>query len=77
MAALSRVTGRDFTYYQDPLDVIRQRMGEDGARMSEWLDSVGYAVDRAALHREFPDVAFHDFQSWAKTQDWNALLQSA
>jgi uncharacterized protein YbjT (DUF2867 family) len=23
--------------------------------------------------REFPDVAFHDFDSWAKTQDWKAL----
>jgi hypothetical protein len=74
---LSRVTGRSFAYYQVPLEVIRQRMGEDGARMSEWLDRVGYTVDRAALHREFPDVAFHGFESWAKTQDWNALLQSA
>jgi uncharacterized protein YbjT (DUF2867 family) len=63
LAILSRVTGRPFAYYQVPLDVIRQRMGEDGARMYDWLDRVGYAVDRAALHREFPDVAFHDFES--------------
>jgi uncharacterized protein YbjT (DUF2867 family) len=77
VAILSRVTGRPFAYYQVPLDVIRQRMGEDGARMYEWLDRVGYTADRAALRREFPDVAFHDFESWAKTQDWNALLQSA
>jgi uncharacterized protein YbjT (DUF2867 family) len=76
VAILSRVTGRPFAYYQVPLDVIRQRMGEDGARMYEWLDRVGYTVDRAALRREFPDVAFHDFESWAKTQDWNALLQT-
>ena len=77
MAILSRVTGRAFTYYQVPLDVIRQRMGEDGAKMYEWFDRVGYAVDRAALHREFPDVALHDFESWAKAQDWKALLRSA
>jgi uncharacterized protein YbjT (DUF2867 family) len=77
VAILSRVTGRAFAYYQVPLDVIRQRMGEDGARMDEWLDRVGYTVDRAALRREFPDVAWHDFESWARTQDWNALLQSA
>src|SRR5882724_3433277 len=77
LAILSRVTGRPFAYYQVPLDVIRQRMGEDGARMSEWLDRVGYTVDRAALHREFPGVAFHDFESWTKTQDWNALLRNA
>jgi uncharacterized protein YbjT (DUF2867 family) len=77
LAILSRVTGRPFDYYQIPLDVIRQRMGEDAAKMYDWLDRVGYTVDRAALRREFPDVAFHDFESWAKTQDWNALLQSA
>ena len=77
VAILSRVACRPFAYYQVPIDVIRQRMGEDGARMYEWFDRVGYTVDRAALHREFPDVAFHDFESWAKTQDWNALLQSA
>jgi len=77
VAALSSVIGRPFIHYEVPLDVIRQRMGEDGARMYEWLDRVGYTVDRAALRREFPDVAFHDFASWAKTQDWNALLQNA
>jgi uncharacterized protein YbjT (DUF2867 family) len=77
LAILSRVTGRPFGYRQVPLDVIRQRMGEDAATMYEWFDRVGFAVDRAALNREFPDIAFHDFESWAKTQDWNALLQSA
>jgi uncharacterized protein YbjT (DUF2867 family) len=77
LAILSRVTGRPFTYFQIPLDVIRQRMGEDGAKMYEWFDRVGFTVDRAALRREFPDVAFHDFESWAKAQDWNTLLQSA
>ena len=45
--------------------------------MYEWLDHVGFAVDRAALRREFPDVTFHDFETWAKMQDWNELLQSA
>ena len=73
----SRVTGRPFTYFQVPLDVIRQRMGEDGAKMYEWFDRVGFSVDRAALRREFPDVAFHDFETWANAQDWNALLQGA
>ncbi|HEX3697042.1 MAG TPA: NmrA/HSCARG family protein [Polyangia bacterium] len=75
VAILSRVTGRPFAYYQVPLDVIRQHMGDDNATMFEWFDRVGYTVDRAALRREFPEIAFHDFESWAKTQDWNALLQ--
>jgi uncharacterized protein YbjT (DUF2867 family) len=73
MSILSRVTGRNFTYYQVPLDVVRQRMGEDAVKMYEWFDRVGFAVDRAALRREFPDVTFHNFESWTKTQDWSAL----
>jgi uncharacterized protein YbjT (DUF2867 family) len=77
VAILSRVTGRRFTYFQVPLDLIRQRMGEDAVKMYEWFDRVGYTVDRAALRREFPDIALHDFESWAKAQDWDTLLQSA
>src|SRR5258708_22495624 len=73
MSILSRVTGRNFTYYQVPLDVVRQRMGEDAVKMYEWFDRVGFAVDRATLRREFPDVTFQDFESWAKKQDWSAL----
>ena len=73
MAILARVTGRPFSYYQVPLDVIRQRMGEDAVKMYEWFDRVGFAVDRAALRREFPDVTFHDFESWTKTQNWSGL----
>jgi hypothetical protein len=52
-------------------------MGEDQAKMAAWFDRVGFTVDRAALRREFPDVALHDFESWAKAQDWNTLLQAA
>ncbi len=73
MSILSRVTGRNFTYYQVPLDVVRQRMGEDAVKMYEWFDRVGFAVDRAALRREFPGVTFHDFESWIKTQNWSGL----
>jgi uncharacterized protein YbjT (DUF2867 family) len=77
IAILARITGSPFTYFQVPLDVIRQRMGEDGAKMYEWFERVGYTFNRAALRREFPDVAFHDFESWAKAQDWKSLLQTA
>jgi uncharacterized protein YbjT (DUF2867 family) len=70
---LSRVTGRNFTYYQVPLDIVRQRVGEDAVKMYEWFDRVGFAVDRAALRREFPGVTFHDFESWTKTQNWSGL----
>jgi len=77
VGVLSRVTDRPFSYFQVPLDLIRQRMGEDAAKMYEWFERVGYAVDHATLRREFPDVAFHDFESWAKAQDWKTLLQGA
>jgi uncharacterized protein YbjT (DUF2867 family) len=77
VAILTRVTGRPFTYFQVPMDVIRQGMGEDGTKMYEWFDRVGYTFDPAALRREFPDVAFHDFESWAKAQDWKTLLQAS
>jgi uncharacterized protein YbjT (DUF2867 family) len=77
IAILSRVTGRPFTYYQVPLDAIRQRMGHAGAKMYEWFDRVGYTFDREALRRAFPNVAFHNFETWAKAQDWTAILGRA
>jgi uncharacterized protein YbjT (DUF2867 family) len=73
MAILSRITGRAFSYFQIPLDVVRQRMGEDAVKMYEWFDRVGFTVDRSVLRREFPDVVFHNFESWARTQDWSPL----
>jgi uncharacterized protein YbjT (DUF2867 family) len=73
MSILSRVIGRPLSYYQLPLDVVRQRMGEDAVKMYEWFDHVGFAVDRAALSREFPDITFQDFESWAKIQNWSDL----
>jgi uncharacterized protein YbjT (DUF2867 family) len=74
VAIISRITGRPFTYYEVPLDIIRQRMGEDGVKMYEWFSRIGYTVDRPALRREFPDIAFHDFATWARGLDWSALL---
>jgi len=77
VAILSRVAGRPFSYFQVPLDVVRQHIGEDAAKMYAWFDGSGFKVDRALIRRGLPDVAFHNFESWAKTQDWNALLRSS
>jgi uncharacterized protein YbjT (DUF2867 family) len=71
---LSRVTGKKFSYFQVPMDAIRQRMGDDGARMYEWFDQVGYTFDRAALAKAFPSVKWRTFDTWAKAQDWKAIL---
>lgn len=68
VAILSRVAGKPFNYFQVPLDMIRQGMGEDGVLMYEWFERTGYAVDRAALARAFPGVSFTSFETWARRQ---------
>ena len=70
---LTRVTGREIHYVELPLEQVRQAMGEDGARMFEWFDRVGYSADIEALRREHPEVGWHAFEDWAKEQDWRAL----
>jgi len=70
---LRRVTGQEIHYVELPLEQVRQAMGEDGARMFEWFDEVGYSADIEALRREHPEVRWHTFEEWAKEQDWSAL----
>jgi uncharacterized protein YbjT (DUF2867 family) len=70
---LSKITGKSFSYFQVPMANIRQ-MSDDMAIMYEWFDRVGYQLDIAALKRDFPEVRWHTFESWAKTQDWKTLL---
>jgi len=48
-------------------------MGEGAVKSTNGSTASVFAVDRAVLRREFPDVTFHDFESWTKTQDWSAL----
>src|SRR5918998_1449966 len=70
---LTRVTGHEISYVELPLEQARQTMGEDGARMLEWFDRVGYSADIEALRREHPGVGWHTFEEWAKEQDWSML----
>ncbi|HEX4514016.1 MAG TPA: NmrA family NAD(P)-binding protein, partial [Polyangiaceae bacterium] len=70
VAILSKVKGKPFEYFQVPMDMIRQRMGDDGAKMYEWFERVGYSLDLAALRRDFPDVEWHTFEAWAREQTW-------
>ncbi len=70
---LTRVTGHEVNYVELPLEQVRQAMGEDGARMFEWFDQVGYSADIEGLRREHPEVGWHTFEDWAKEQDWSAL----
>jgi uncharacterized protein YbjT (DUF2867 family) len=71
---LSRVTGRKFSYFQVPMDMIRQRMGADGAKMYEWFERTGYTMDVGALAKAFPEVGWHSFERWAGAQDWGKIF---
>ena len=70
---LTRVTGHEIGYVELPLEQVRQAMGEDGVRMFEWFDRVGYSADIEVLRREHPEVGWHTFDVWAKEQNWGAL----
>jgi len=72
---LSEVSQREVTYRQGSLDAVRAA-SEDLALMWQWLDQVGYSTDVDVLLRSYPEVGWHDFGSWARTQDWDALLGS-
>ena len=74
VAILSKVTGRPFSYFQVPMEMIRGAMGEDGVKMYECFERTGYTVDRAALRRDFPEVPWVSFEAWARAQDWTKLL---
>ena len=70
---LTRVTGREIHYVELPLEQVRQAMGDDGARMFEWFDQVGYSADIEALRREHQEVGWHTFEDWIKEQDSSVL----
>ena len=70
---LTRVTGHEIGYVELPIEQVRQAMGEDGARMFEWFDRVGYSADIEGLRSEHPEVGWHAFEDWAKEQDWSTL----
>jgi uncharacterized protein YbjT (DUF2867 family) len=38
-----------------------------------WLDRVGTHVDIPALRGDYPQIPWHDYRSWAASQDWAAL----
>ncbi|HLZ68097.1 MAG TPA: NmrA/HSCARG family protein [Aliidongia sp.] len=73
---LSHAIGRPISYQEIPIAAAR-RQSEDVALMFEWFDSVGYDVDIAALHRDFPEVRWHSFGDWAREFDWSALERTS
>jgi uncharacterized protein YbjT (DUF2867 family) len=39
----------------------------------EWLERVGTHVDIAALHQHHPELGWHTFADWTRSQDWSPL----
>src|SRR5918994_7232287 len=73
---LSQSIGRPINYQAIPIAVARQQ-SEDTALMFEWFDRVGYDVDIAALHRDFPEVRWHSFADWAREFGWSVLERTS
>jgi uncharacterized protein YbjT (DUF2867 family) len=71
-ALLSKVTGREFTYEGFPPEALRAQ-SEDLALMFEWFNRTGYVADINGLQRDFPEVKWHDFETWVDQQDWTVL----
>jgi uncharacterized protein YbjT (DUF2867 family) len=72
-AILAKVLGKPINYFQVPLEEIR-KMSEDLMKMYEWFDRVGYHLDIAGLHGEYPEVGWHTYEAWVREQDWEAIL---
>lgn len=70
---LTRVLGTPIRYVQSSLEDLR-RTNAETATMYEWFMRVGYDVDIPGLHRAYPEVAWHTFETWAQEQDWGSVL---
>ena len=64
--ALAKVLAHEVVYEALPVDVLGAP-ASDMRLMFEWFESTGYRADIPALREEFPNVAWHTFQSWAET----------
>ncbi|MEE9181497.1 MAG: NmrA/HSCARG family protein [candidate division NC10 bacterium] len=70
---LSQVSGQEIGFSQVPMEQIIREWGEDSNLMYEWFDRGGYSANIPALRRDYPEVGWHTFEEWAKSQDWSVL----
>jgi len=73
---LAHVAGRQIRYQRTPIEQVRA-WSKDMALMFEWFDLRGTGIDIAGLHREYPEVAWHDLRQWAEAQSWDVLTHGA
>ncbi|MGW8764011.1 NmrA/HSCARG family protein [Streptomyces sp. NPDC055815] len=70
---LAAAMGRPVSYQEVPLAYVRTR-STDLAAMFSYFTTTGLDVDVAGLRRAFPEVGWHGFDDWARTQDWTSIL---
>ncbi|CAM5547551.1 NmrA/HSCARG family protein [Streptomyces tanashiensis] len=70
---LAAAMGRPVSYEEVPLAYVRSR-STDLAAMFSYFTTTGLDVDVAGLRREFPEVGWHGFDDWARSQDWASIL---
>ena len=74
-AVISEASGRHIEYTALPIDQARQ-WNKDLALMLEWFDRVGYDADIVGLRTLHPEVNWHRFSTWAREQEWSAIVPS-
>jgi uncharacterized protein YbjT (DUF2867 family) len=74
-ATIARAANRTLAYQAISPAALREQ-NADFAAMFEWFDRVGYSADIAGLRRDYPSIGWHTFESWAKAQPWEALLEA-
>lgn len=73
-AILSRLIGRDIPYEQLPIDVVRRFAGDEFVAMWESFESTENFLDIASLHAAYPEVGWHSYEQWARSIDWDRVL---
>lgn len=68
--AFTNIVGHQVTFEAVPHEMAL-RWGYDLATMFAYFRSPGLDVDVDALHAEFPEIAWHDFDQWLATEDWS------
>lgn len=60
--------GREIRYERAPIESLRAQ-SSDAAKMWEYFDTAGFRADVAGLRRDFPEVGWHLFAEWLRSQD--------
>ena len=72
VAAISKTSGRDIGYSGFDPELMRAE-NSDFADMFIWFNKIGYSVDIEQLRKDFPEVQWQTFATWANQQDWSLL----